>query len=215
MSAVPVAVLASGTGSNASALIEASAGDFPARVAVVVSDKPDAPVLQRARDLGVEAVAVPRRDHKSRDEHEAAIVALLQERGVQWVCLAGYMRLLGETLLAAYPWRILNIHPSLLPAFPGLHAQERAHNAGVRIAGCTLHFVDGGTDTGPIIAQGAVPCWPSDTAEALRLRILRMEHRLYPMVLRWAAEDRVALRGREVLLDLPPFAQPFLWDGAP
>lgn len=213
---VPVAVLASGSGTNLAALLAATqADDHPARIRVVISDKPGAYALTRAREAGVEAVVVPRRPYPSREAHEQAIVEILQRHGVQWVCLAGYMRLVGPAFLGAFPWRVLNVHPALLPAFPGLHAQEQAWKAGVRISGCTLHLVDEGTDTGPIVAQGAVPVLPADSVETLTARILRMEHRLYPMVLRWAAQGRIRVEGRKVLLDLPEGEAAFWWDGMP
>jgi phosphoribosylglycinamide formyltransferase-1 len=155
---VPVAVLASGSGTNLQALIDASrAEDYPAEIVVVISDRLAARALERAREAGIEAVGVPRRAFPDREAHDLAIVELLRARGVQWVCHAGYMRIVGAKYLEAFPWRVLNIHPSLLPAFPGLHAQEQAYRAGVRIAGCTVHLADEGVDTGPIIAQGAVP----------------------------------------------------------
>jgi phosphoribosylglycinamide formyltransferase-1 len=209
-----VAVLASGSGTNLQALIDAcKEPSYPAEIGVVISDRLQAYALERARSAGIEAVAVPRRAFPDREAHDLAIVELLRARGVQWVCHAGYMRIVGAKYLEAFPWRVLNIHPSLLPAFPGLHAQQQAHAAGVRIAGCTVHLADEGVDTGPILAQGAVPALPTDTPELLQARILRMEHRLYPMVLRWAAEDRIRMEGRQVLLDLPPQERAYLWDG--
>lgn len=213
---VRVGVLASGSGSNVQALINAAAQeDHPARIVVVASDRRDALALERARRCGVEAVHVPRRGHTERASYDAAMVEVLQARGAEWVCLAGYMRLVTPTFLAAFPDRVLNVHPALLPCFPGLDAQQQALDAGVRIAGCTLHLVDEGTDTGPIVAQGAVPVLPDDDVETLRRRILRVEHELFPRVLRWAAEGRIRVEGRRVLLDLPPGQTAWTFDPRP
>lgn len=204
---VRVAILASGTGTNLQALVDACGlPGFPAAVAVVVSDRADAYALERARRCGIPAVHVARRG-LDRAGHDAACVEVLRAHGVQWVCLAGYMRLLTPTFLGAFPDRVLNVHPSLLPGFPGLDAQRRALEAGVRLAGCTIHLVDDGTDTGPIVAQGAVPVFPTDDVPALQHRILRMEHLLYPRVLEWAAEGRIRVEpgaggsGRRVVVD--------------
>lgn len=204
MSRVPVAVLISGSGTNLQALIDACASDdFPATIAVVVSNRRDAFGLERARQAGIPAVWIPHRG-KARAEFDGELVASLQAHGVEWVCLAGFMRIVTEVLLGAFPGRVLNIHPALLPAFPGTHGQAQALGGGVRIAGATVHFVDGGTDTGPIVAQGAVPVLPEDDEDALKQRILRVEHRLYPQVLRQAAEGRLRVEGRTVHVDLAP-----------
>ncbi|MEQ1500875.1 MAG: phosphoribosylglycinamide formyltransferase [Myxococcota bacterium] len=213
---VPVAVIASGSGTNLQALIDdAASPGHPVSLAVVVSDRLDAGALDRARAAGIPAVHVPRRGHPDRDAHDRAIGRVLINHGVEWICLAGYMRLVGPGLLDAYRWRVLNVHPALLPAFPGLDAQRQAHAAGVRIAGCTIHLVDEGTDTGPIVAQGAVPVLPTDDVDALRRRILRMEHALYPRVLRWAVEGRLTVEDRRVILDLPPGASASAFDPRP
>lgn len=213
---VPVGILASGTGSNVAALLTAAAeGGHPAKIVVVASDRRDALALERARRCGVAAVHVPRRGHADRASYDAAMVEALRAHGVRWVCLAGYMRLVSKTFLDAFPDRVLNVHPALLPSFPGLDAQAQALAAGVRVAGCTLHLVDEGTDTGPIVAQGAVPVLPEDDVESLRRRILRMEHTLYPKVLRWAVEGRIAVEDRRVRLDLEPPDAPFLFDPRP
>jgi phosphoribosylglycinamide formyltransferase 1 len=198
-----VAVLASGSGTNLQALLDA-AGDpaYPARIAVVLSDRADAYALERARLAGVPAVHLPRQ--RDREAYDQRCVEILREHGAEWVCLAGYMRIVTSGFLAAFPWRVMNIHPSLLPAFPGLHAQEQAIRAGVRVAGCTVHLVDEGTDTGPILAQAAVPVLPADDVEALKARILRCEHVIYPRALKWAAEGRIAVREGRLHLDLPP-----------
>lgn len=210
---MPVGVLLSGSGTNLQALLDACAEEgSPARIAVVISNRRDAYGLERARAAGVPAVWIPHRG-KSREDFELELVAELQRRGVRWVCLAGFMRLLTATFLAAFPGRVLNIHPALLPAFPGTHGQQQALEHGVRIAGCTVHFVDEGTDTGPIIAQGAVPVLPEDDLAALQARILAVEHRLFPRVLRWAVEGRLRIADRTVKIDLPEGEQAFLWDG--
>lgn len=194
-----IGVLASGSGTNLQALLDAG---LPVRV--VVSDRPAAPALDRARARGVPTELVLRRDHPDRDAFDGALVQALRRHDASWVCLAGFMRLVGPTFLGAFPWRVLNVHPALLPAFPGLHAQRQAFDAGVRVAGCTVHLVDEGTDTGPIVAQGVVPVLPDDDAETLRLRILAMEHRVYPAVARWAVEGRLSVEGRRVQVDLMP-----------
>ncbi len=208
---VPVGVLASGSGTNLQAILDRCADPaYPARVACVVVNRKGAGALERARRAGVPARFVSHRE-RPREAFEAELVAALREHGVRWVALAGFMRLLGPTFLDAFPGRVLNIHPALLPAFPGLHAQARAHARGVRVAGATVHLVDAGTDTGPIVAQAAVPVRQEDDAEALAARILAAEHRLYPMALRWAVEGRLRVEGRRVRVDLPPGEQTWIW----
>ncbi len=181
-----VAVLISGRGSNMDALITAAAQrDYPARIALVLSNKPDAAGIARAAGLGIATDVV---DHKpyngDRAAHEAAVDAVLRRHGIEIVCLAGYMRLLTPFLVRAWQGRMLNIHPSLLPAFPGLHTHERALEAGVKLHGCTVHLVSEGMDEGPIMAQAAVPVLADDTADALGARVLCQEHRIYPAALR-------------------------------
>ncbi|HSP80137.1 MAG TPA: phosphoribosylglycinamide formyltransferase [Myxococcaceae bacterium] len=198
-------VLVSGSGSNLQALLDASARpDFPAEVAVVVSNVPTAFALERARRAGVAAVVLEHKAFGSRAEFEKALAEVLEEAGVELVCLAGFMRLLGADFLARFKGRVLNIHPSLLPAFPGLHAQRQALEHGVKVAGCTVHFVDPGMDTGPIIAQAAVPVLPGDDEATLSARILREEHRLYPLVVRLVAEGAVRQEGRRVVTKTGP-----------
>ena len=171
----------SGRGSNMLALSDAIvAGDIPnAEIAIVVSDKANAPGLQLAKERGLETRAVERRG-RNREEHEREIISLLRAHQVDLVCLAGYMRLLSPCVVEAFKMRILNIHPSLLPAFPGLDAQRQALAHGVKVSGCTVHFVDATLDGGPIIAQRAVPVLEDDTVETLSARILEQEHKLYP-----------------------------------
>lgn len=175
-----IGILISGRGSNMVALIDAVAsGEIPAsEVAIVISDKPDAAGLEKARDRGVATVVIERRG-RSREEHDADIIAELQKRGVELVCLAGYMRLLSKEFIAAYHNRIVNIHPSLLPAFPGLDAQRQAFEHGVKVTGCTVHFVNEDLDAGPIILQRVVEVRDDDTAESLAARILEQEHPTY------------------------------------
>ncbi|MDA1000666.1 MAG: phosphoribosylglycinamide formyltransferase [bacterium] len=190
-----VVVLASGRGSNLQALLDASAeADFPARVAAVLSDKRDAPALDRARSAGVAAEWID----PAAPGYEARLGDAVEKAGADLICCAGYMRILGEEFIHRFEGRLLNIHPSLLPSFPGLDAQRKALRAGVRISGCTVHFIDEGVDTGPIILQAAVPVLPGDDEKNLSDRILVQEHRLYPLVVRLWAEGKIAREGRKV-----------------
>jgi phosphoribosylglycinamide formyltransferase-1 len=194
-----VGVLASGRGSNFRALAEAaSRGRIPAAMVVLISDRAAAPVLDIAREHHVEAMVLDPRQHPSREAHEKAVIGVLEERRVGLVCLAGYMRLLSGGFVGHFAGRMLNIHPSLLPAFPGLHPHRQALAHGVRVSGATVHFVDEGVDTGPIVLQAAVPVRPEDTEESLAARVLAEEHRLYPEAVRLFAEGRLQIRGRRV-----------------
>ncbi|HEX7787886.1 MAG TPA: phosphoribosylglycinamide formyltransferase [Methylomirabilota bacterium] len=194
-----VGVLASGRGSNFRALAEAAAaGRIPAAIVVLISDRPGAPVLDIARAQPVEALVVDAKQQPSREAHEKAVIAALEERRVGLVCLAGYMRLLSRAFVDHFRGRLLNIHPSLLPAFPGLHPHRQALAHGVKVSGATVHFVDEGTDTGPIVLQAAVPVRGDDTEATLSDRILLEEHRLYPEAVRLFAEGRLEIRGRHV-----------------
>lgn len=182
-----VAILISGAGSNMAALIEAQSADGPYEIACVLSNKPDAPGLDRARTLGVEALAVDQRPFGSdREAHERAIHAELTAREIEWIALAGYMRLLTPWFVARWKDRLINIHPSLLPKYPGLDTHRRALEAGDAEAGCTVHHVIDAVDAGPIIAQARVPVLAGDTPESLSARVLAAEHRLYPAALRVA-----------------------------
>jgi phosphoribosylglycinamide formyltransferase-1 len=195
-----VAVLLSGRGSNFLALQAAmERGEVPARIVKVISNDPGAPGLERARALGLDASAVPHRGEATRETHEAKVREELAAAGAEWICLAGYMRLLSARMVAAFPERILNIHPSLLPAFPGLHAQRQALEAGVRISGCTVHLVDAGLDSGPIVVQRAVPVLDGDDEESLAERILEEEHRAYPEALARLLSEPWRIAGRRVL----------------
>ncbi len=195
-----VGVLVSGSGTNLQALIDrGQRGELgPANLVVVGCNVPDCPALARAKLAAVPSFIVDHRDYAERPAFDRALVAALRAHQVDLVVLAGFNRLLGKDLLDAFPGRVVNIHPALLPAFPGGRAQRQAFDAGVKIAGCTVHFVDHGVDTGPIIAQAAVRVQDDDDDEALRLRILAEEHRLLPAVVRAIAERRVVLEGRRV-----------------
>lgn len=178
-------VLLSGRGSNFVALADAlDRGEAPAKIVLVASNVASAPGLVRARERSIPTLVLPHGEFASRSAHESALAAALRAAGVDWICLAGYMRLLGADFVAAWPHRILNIHPSLLPAFPGLHPQRQALAAGVRVAGCTVHLVDAGLDSGPIVVQRAVPVEDGDDEAALAARILEQEHRAYAQALR-------------------------------
>lgn len=197
-------VLASGSGSNLQAILDAcQAGRLDARVAAVVSDVPDAFALERARRTGVAAEVVAWGDSPSREAHDARVLAALERHGVDTVVLAGYLRLVTPVLLRAFPRRVLNIHPALLPSFPGLHVHSQVIAHGAKFSGCTVHFVDEGVDTGPIVLQAVVPVRDDDTPDALAARILREEHRVYPQALQYLAEGRLRIEGRRVLLDPP------------
>lgn len=197
-----VGVLASGRGSNLAAILAAAtAADFPAEVALVISDRQEAAALDRARRAEVRGVFLDPKTHGDRDAYEAALLALLHEREVGLVCLAGFMRILGPRFVQAFKARILNIHPSLLPAFPGLAAPRQALEYGVKVTGATVHFVDEGVDTGPIILQASVPVLPDDTEVSLSARILAEEHRLYPEAIRLYATGRLRIAGRRALVE--------------
>ena len=195
-----VGVLASGGGTNLQALIDASAhGDLgPATLAVVGVNVPGCGALERAKRAGIPSFVLDHKTFATREEFDAALIQALQRHGVELVVLAGFMRLLTPAFLAAFPQRVVNIHPALLPAFPGVHAQKQAFEHGVKFTGCTVHFVDGGTDSGPIISQAVVRILDTDDEESLRLRILAEEHGLLPAAVRAIAEGRVRVQGRRV-----------------
>lgn len=194
-------VLISGRGSNLQAIIDAcEGGKILAKVAVVVSNNPAAGGLERAKKHNIPTLVIDNRDFKDKNTYELEIVKTLKEREVDLVCLAGYMRIVGQVLLEHYPHKIINIHPSLLPSFPGLHAQQQALDHGVLITGCTVHFVDEGCDTGPIIVQSAVPVLELDDEESLSWRILQQEHLIYPQAIKLIAEGKLKIEGRIVKL---------------
>ena len=195
-------MLISGRGSNLAALISAAKADrYPAEIALVLADNPDAAGLVCARDTGISSLVVDRRRFATKAAFEAELNVKLGETGIEIVCLAGFMRLLSPEFVEAWRDRMINIHPSLLPLFPGLHTHERALAAGVRVHGATVHFVRREMDTGPIIAQGVVPVQPGDTAETLAARVLAVEHRLYPLALKLAAGGRTRVVGNGVVID--------------
>lgn len=200
-----VAILISGRGSNMAALIAAAAErDYPAEIVAVISDRADAPGLDLAARAGVETRTVLRADYPGREAHEGALADALANTQAELVCLAGYMRALSPDFVARWQGRMINIHPSLLPAFPGLDTHARALEAGLRVHGCTVHFVTAQVDAGPIIAQAAVPVFPADGEEALAARVLRAEHRLYPAALALLAEGKVGMEGgRTVYASFP------------
>lgn len=194
-----IAVLLSGRGSNLAALADACArGEVPAEIVVVISNKADAHGLERARERGIPGVVVASKG-KRRDEHERDVVGALEAARAEWVCLAGYMRLLSPEFVARFPARIVNIHPALLPAFPGIDAQHQALEYGVKVSGCTVHLVDAGCDTGPIVLQRTVPVLDGDTADTLAARILEQEHAAYATALRMLLTRPWRIDGRRVV----------------
>lgn len=196
-----IAVLVSGSGSNLQAIIDASErGEIPCRVGVVLSNKADAYGLIRARNHGIPTEVVDHRSFESREAFDARLVEIIRASGAELVCLAGFMRVVTPVFLRAFPHRILNIHPALLPSFPGTHGPGQAVRYGVRFSGCTVHFLDEGVDTGPVIVQAVVPVHEDDTEESLAARILKEEHRIYPMAIRLFLEGRLTVSGRRVLM---------------
>ncbi len=195
-----VAILLSGRGSNFLALSDAiEAGQISARIVLVVSNKPDAPGLEHARERNYEAICIPSVGIE-REAYDRQVVEELKARQVDVVCLAGFMRLLSSWFVQQYPRQILNIHPSLLPAFPGLHSQKQALEWGAKVSGCTVHFVDEKLDHGPIIAQRSVPVLDQDTEETLSSRILEQEHQIYPEALKLVCGEKVRVEQRRVLI---------------
>jgi phosphoribosylglycinamide formyltransferase-1 len=193
--ALKLGVLISGSGTNLQAVLDAiAAGSLDANVTVVVSNIATAQGLERARAAGVPTKVIDHRGFLARTEFDAAVVQALREHGAEWVVLAGFMRVVTPVLLDAFPMRVINVHPALLPAFPGTHGARQALEYGVRVAGCTVHLVDTGTDTGPIVAQAAVPVLPGDDEATLAARILVEEHALLPKVLQWIAEGRMKVQ---------------------
>ncbi len=194
-----IAVLVSGRGSNLQAIIDSIESDYlKARIAVVISDVGNAYALERARKHGIEAVFINPQNFVSKELYEEKVLEVLKKHGAELVLLAGYMRILGKTLLSAFKNRMLNIHPALLPAFPGLHAQRQAFDHGVKVAGCTVHFVDETLDGGPIILQRCVEVKEDDTPETLADRILEQEHKIYPEAVKLFVENRLRIDGRKV-----------------
>ncbi len=201
---VPIGVLISGSGTNLQAIIDAiEAGKLDAKIAVVLSNKADAQGLARAQKHGIPTEILNHKNFSSREAYDEAVVSLLRGRGVELVVLAGFMRLLSPAFVKAYSNRIMNIHPALLPAFPGLNVQQKAVEHGVRFSGCTVHFVNEECDEGPIIIQAVVPVFADDTGATLAARILEQEHRIYPSAIQLYAEGRLKVVGRKVWVDRP------------
>ena len=192
-------VLISGNGSNLQSIIDhIEQGSLKAVIKIVVSNNPDAYGLTRAKKHGIPSVILKNGDYKSRDDFDAQLIKTLKEHEVDLVILAGFMRIISPAILKAFPGRVMNIHPALLPSFPGLHGQKQAVEYGVRFSGCTVHFVDEGVDTGPIIIQSVVPVQEDDTEDTLAARILKEEHKIYPAAIQLFAEGKIEIKGRKV-----------------
>ena len=201
----PIAVLVSGGGSNLQAILDAcDRGEIPGRVVLVISNKEDAYGLVRAKKHGIPAEIVRHRDFPTREAFDARLVEVIRGSGAELVCLAGFMRVLTPVFVRAFPNRILNIHPALLPSFPGTHGPKQALEYGVRFSGCTVHILDEGVDTGPIVVQAVVPVFDDDTEDSLAARILVQEHRIYPMAIRLFFQGRLQLDGRRVKIEGEP-----------
>lgn len=200
-----IGVLASGRGSNFQAILDAiDKGKLHAKIAILITDNPSAFAIERAKKHTIEYLVMNPADYTSREVYFRSIAEELRKRNAGLVVLAGFMRIVGKALIDVFPNKIMNIHPALLPSFPGLHGQKQALEYGVRISGCTVHFVDEGMDTGPIILQAAVPVIQGDTEEALSARILELEHKIYPEAIRLFAEGRINVQGRTVhIKDFP------------
>ena len=198
-----LAVLVSGRGSNLQSIIdniESGVLKGKAQIALLISNNPQAFAIERAKKHKIETLVVDSSQIKDKKEYELKIIEAIKAKKVDLICLAGYMRILSPEFVQAFKYKIINIHPALLPAFPGLHVQKKALDYGVTISGCTVHFVDEGCDTGPIIVQSAVPVMENDTEEALSARILEQEHKIYPQAIRLIAEDKLKIDGRRVVL---------------
>lgn len=198
---VNLGVLVSGGGSNLQSIIDAiEAKRLSASIKVIISNNPDAFALERAKKHGITAVVIKNRDFPTREAFDTELVRVLKAHGVELVILAGFMRIISSVLLDAFHMRIMNIHPALLPSFPGLDVQRKALEYGVKFTGCTVHFVDNGLDSGPIVIQAVVPVKDEDTAESLSKRILSEEHRIYPQAIQLFSEGRLEVRGRRVFV---------------
>jgi len=196
---INLGVLVSGSGSNLQAIIDnVEAGRVDARIRIVISNLPEVYALERAKKHGIPSLVIPHKGLK-REEYDQKMVEALKAHEVELVVLAGFMRIITSVLLRAFPMRVMNIHPALLPAFPGTHVWQIQIDSGVKFAGCTVHFVDEGTDTGPIIIQAVVPVYDDDTADTLNARILKQEHKIYSQAIQMYAEGRLEIQGRRVL----------------
>lgn len=199
---IKIAVLASGRGTNLQAILDGCRqGEIPGEVVIVISDRKDAQALVRAREGGVENLFIDPKNFSSREEFDMKVAEEIERRNVDLICLAGYMRILSPPFVRRFPMKIMNIHPAILPSFPGLHAQRQALNYGVRFSGCSVHFVDEGVDTGPLIVQAVVPVFPDDTEEILSERILKYEHKIYKIAIKYFAEGRIKVEGRKVYIE--------------
>jgi phosphoribosylglycinamide formyltransferase 1 len=202
MENIGLGVLASGRGSNFQAIIdEIEAGRIPASIRLLIVDNPDAFAIERARKHSIAHIYLNPREFPTKDSYFIGIADELKARGVELVILAGFMRIVRRPLIEAFPNRIMNIHPALLPSFRGFHGQKQAVEYGTKISGCTVHFVDEGMDTGPVIIQAAIPVSPDDTEETLSNRILKLEHKIFPEAIRLFAEGRLRIEGRTVKID--------------
>ncbi len=212
MKTLSVAVLISGRGSNLAALIDACmAPDFPAKIDCVLSNREDAAGLDIAREANIKTTVIPHEKFPIRTEFENSIHMELLTHGVELICLAGFMRLFTTEFVERWHNRILNVHPALLPSFKGIEAQQQALDAGVRIAGCTVHYVSSSADSGPIIAQAAVPVFSDDSADTLSARILEAEHQIYPLALRLVAEGKVRVEDKRAILEETSTFMPTLY----
>lgn len=208
---VNVGVLVSGSGSNLQSIIDnIEKGSLPAAIRIIVSNNPAAFALERAKKHGIPAAVIEHTGFANREDYDRKVVETMKAHDVELVVLAGFMRVLSPFFLRSFPMRVMNIHPALLPSFPGTHGQKKAFDYGVKFSGCTVHFADEGVDTGPIIIQGVVPVYDTDTEETLSQRILKEEHRIYPQAIRLYAEGKLRVEGRKVrILEHPqPEASP-------
>jgi phosphoribosylglycinamide formyltransferase-1 len=205
--AVRIGILASGRGSNFQSIVDAvNNKSLNAEIVVLITDNPSAYAIERAKKYGIEYLVMKPGDFNSKDDYFIEVADKLKKREIGLVVLAGFMRIVGKALIDAFPNRIMNIHPALLPAFPGLHSQRQAIKYGAKISGCTVHFVDEGMDTGPVIIQAAVPVFQHDTEETLSERILGLEHKIYPEAIRLFSEGRIEMKGRTVNIKGDAFA---------
>ena len=197
---LPIGVLVSGRGSNLQAIIDAiNKGHLSAEIKIVISNKADSQAIVRAHEHAIQTEILLDKGFSSKSEYDNKLIKILNNNGVELVVLAGFMRIMSKDFIKAFPMKIMNIHPALLPSFPGLNAQKKALAYGVKSSGCTVHFVDEGVDTGPIIAQAAVPIYDDDTEETLSKRILKEEHKIYPKSIQLFAEGKLKVEGRRVL----------------
>lgn len=194
-----IGVLASGRGSNFQSIIDSiNSGFIKARIAVLITDNPEAYAIERAKNHNIESLIISPEDFSGKDSYYSHIAKELKSRNVELVVLAGFMRVVGKPLIKGFQNKIMNIHPALLPSFPGLHGQKQAVDYGVKISGCTVHFVDEGVDTGPIIIQAAVPAYENDTEDSLSERILKEEHKIFTLAIKLFSEGKIAVEGRKV-----------------